>query len=51
MAFAARIRSLGPHLAIWGAVALLAGVTAALWVRFGPAVFLDMVASAWRFCF
>lgn len=36
---------------IWAAMALLVGASIALWYRFGPGVFADMVSSAWRFCF
>ena len=35
----------------WGVVAVLAALSIGLWWRFGPVVFVDMVASAWRFCF
>ena len=41
----------GTTLIVWGAIALLAAISIALWVRFGPGVFADMVSSAWRFCF
>lgn len=37
--------------AVWIVVAALAALSIGLWARFGPTVFLDMMASAWRFCF
>ncbi len=29
----------------------LAGIALALWSRFGSAVFMDMLATAWAYCF
>ena len=34
-----------------GAAAALALVAGALWVRYGPTVFAEMMVSAWTACF
>jgi hypothetical protein len=33
------------------AIAALALVSLALWARYGGAVFMEMIATAWAYCF
>ncbi len=43
-----------PRAALWTgglAIAALALVSLALWARYGGAVFMEMIATAWAYCF